>query len=172
MCHGKRRLPRACRSCIASGGPWKLPSNTSRRLFTWQSTHWALRKRRCVGLGCFLVASNVLAVVLAARRGVHGQEKIDQEVSLYSVANAIATTSTGMMIATPEPAWGVFATMSTLELAGKILGDLADYVRLEAFRKSPTRARKTRSNPKRSSKKGHVSTAKLLKSRKAKVTAP
>ena len=128
-------------------------------------------KAALCGFGLALVASNVLAVVLAARRGVHGQEKIDQEVSLYSVANAIATTSTGMMIAIPEPAWGVFATMSTLELA-KILGDLAHYVRLEAFRKSPTRARKTRSNPKRSSKKGHVSTAKLLKSRKAKGTAP
>jgi hypothetical protein len=77
----------------------------------------------------------------------------------------------GMMIAIPEPEWGVFATRSPLELA-KTLVDLAHYVRLEAFRKSPTRARKTRSNPKRSSKKGHVSTAKLLKSRKAKVTAP
>jgi hypothetical protein len=110
-------------------------------------------------------------VVLAALRGVHGPEKIDQEVSLYYVANEIATTYTGMMIAIPEPEWGVFATMSTLELA-KILVDLAQYVRLEAFRKSPTRARKTRSNPKRSSKKGHVSTAKLLKSRKVKATAP
>jgi hypothetical protein len=66
---------------------------------------------------------------------------------------------------------GIFATMSTLELA-KILVDLAQCVRLEALRKSPTRARKTRSNPRRSSKQGHVSTAKLLKSRKAKATAP
>src|SRR5215510_5554577 len=121
----------------------------------------------CLALGAY----NVLAVVLAALRGVHGQEKIDQEVSLYYVANESATTYTGMMIAIPEPAWGIFATMSTLELA-KILVDLAQCVRLEAFRKSPNRARKTRSNPKRSSKKGHVSTAKLLKSRKAKVTAP
>jgi hypothetical protein len=50
--------------------------------------------------------------------------------------------------------------------------DLAQHVRLEAFRKSPARARKTRSHPKRLSKKGHVSTAKLLKSRKAQATAP
>jgi hypothetical protein len=32
-----------------------------------------------------LVAYNVLAVVLAALRGVYGQEKIDQEVSLYYI---------------------------------------------------------------------------------------
>jgi hypothetical protein len=113
--------------------------------------------------GCWLAlgADNVLAVGLAALRGVHGQQKIDPEVSLYYVANAIATTYTGMMMAIPEPAWGVFATMSTLELAKRLV-NLAQYVRLEALRKSPTRARKTRSNPKRSSKQGHVSTAKLL----------
>jgi hypothetical protein len=118
-----------------------------------------------------LVAYNVLAVVLAALRGVHGQAKIDQEVSLYYVANEIATTYTGMMIAIPEPEWGVFSTMSTPVLA-KILVDLAQHVCLEAFRKSPIRVRKTRPYPKRSSKQGHVSTAKLLKSRRVKATAP
>jgi hypothetical protein len=128
-------------------------------------------KAALFGFCLALVAYNVLAVVLAALRGVHGQEKIDQEVSLYYVANEIATTYTGMMIAIPEPEWGVFSTMSTPELA-KILVDLAQHVRLEAFRKSPPRLRKTRSDPKQSSKQGHVSTAKLLKSRKAKATAP
>src|SRR5918911_4847330 len=120
-------------------------------------------KAALFGFCLALVAYNVLAVVLAALRGVHGQEKIDQEVSLYYVANEIATIYTGMMIAIPEPEWGVFSTMSTPELA-KVLVDLAQHVRLEAFRKSPIRVRKTRSHPKRSSKQGHVSTAKLLKS--------
>ena len=118
-----------------------------------------------------LVAYNVLAVVLAALRGVHGQEKIDQEVSLYYVANEIATTYTGMMIAIPEPEWGVFSTMSTLELA-QTLVDLAHHVYLNAFRKSPTRARKSHSTPKPSAKTGHVSTAKLLKSHKINASAP
>ena len=128
-------------------------------------------KAALFGFCLALVAYNVLAVVLAAMRGVHGQEKIDQEVSLYYVANEIATTYTGMMIAIPEAEWSVFSAMSTPELA-ETLVELAQYVRLEAFRKSPTQARKTRSNSKRSPKKGHVSTAKLLKSRKAKATAP
>jgi hypothetical protein len=61
--------------------------------------------------------------------------------------------------------------MSPSELA-KTLIDLAQHVRLDAFRKSPTRARKSRSTPTRSPKKGHVSTAKLLKSHKAKASAP
>jgi Transposase DDE domain len=128
-------------------------------------------KAALFGFCLALVADNVLAVVLAALRGVHGQEKIDHEVSLYYVANDIATTYTGMMIAIPEPEWGIFSMMSTPELAATLV-DLAQHVRLEAFRKSPTRARKSRSTPKRPPQKGHVSTAKLLKSHQAKASAP
>ena len=117
------------------------------------------------------VAYNVLAVVMAALRGVHGQEKIDQEVSLDYVANDIATTSPGMLMAIPEAAGSVFSTMRSSALA-KTLIELAPHVRLDALRKSPARARKSRSTPARSPKKGHVSTAKLLKSHKAKASAP
>src|SRR5215813_4594199 len=170
MCHGKWRLPPACRSCISSARPWTLPSNTLKRIFTRKSTHWAIPKRRCLGF-VWPWWPTMYWRWCWQHCGAYGQEKIDQEVSLYYVANEIATTYTGMMIAIPEPEWSVFSTMSTPELA-KVLVDLAQHVRLEAFRKSPTRARKTRSHPKRLSKKGHVSTAKLLKSRKAQATAP
>ena len=54
------------------------------------------------------MASNVLAVVLAALRRVHGGEIVDEEVSLYYIANEITTTYHGMMIAIPEPEWDVF----------------------------------------------------------------
>jgi IS4 transposase len=128
-------------------------------------------KAALFGFCLALVAYNVLAVVLAALRGVHGQEKIDHEVSLYYVANEIATTYTGMMIAIPEAEWGVFSTMTTPELAATLVA-LAQHVRLEAFRKSPTRAKKSRATPKQPPKEGHVSTAKLLKSHKAKTSAP
>ena len=128
-------------------------------------------KAALFGFCLALVAYNVLAVVLATLRGVHGQEQIDQEVSLYYMTNNIATTYTGMMIAIPETEWGVFATMTTPELA-ETLVDLAQHVRLDAFRKSPTRVRKSRSTPKQSPKKGHVSTARLLKSHKGKASAP
>jgi hypothetical protein len=118
-----------------------------------------------------LVAYNVLAVVLAALCEVHGQQKIDHEVSLYYVANDIATTYKGMMIAIPEPEWRIFSTMSTRELAATLV-DLAQHVRLEALRKSPTRARTARSKPPRTPKEGHVSTARLLHNRKAHSTTP
>jgi hypothetical protein len=113
------------------------------------------------------VAYNGLAVVLAALRGVHGQAKIDHEFSLYDMANEVATTYNGMMIAIPEAEWCIFSTMSQPEVA-EMLMELAHYVRLEAFRKSPARKRKSRSKPEKSPKKGHVSTAKVLKNQMAK----
>jgi hypothetical protein len=50
-----------------------------------------------------LVAYNMLAVVMAALRSVHG-DTIDKDLSLYYVANDIAQTYQGMMIAIPEDA--------------------------------------------------------------------
>jgi hypothetical protein len=79
------------------------------------------------------VAYNGLAVVLAALRGVHGQAKIDHEFSLYDMANEVATTYNGMMIAIPEAQWRIFSAMSQLEVA-EMLMELAHYVRLEAFK--------------------------------------
>jgi len=65
-------------------------------------------KAALFGFCLALVAYNMLAVVLAALRSVHG-DPIDQALSLYDVANAIAQTSHGMMIAIPEDAWRVFS---------------------------------------------------------------
>jgi hypothetical protein len=111
-----------------------------------------------------LVAYNVFAVVLAALRGVHGASPIDEEVSLYYVANDIAETYKGMMIAIPEAEWGVFRTMSGAELAATLL-DLAGRVRLRAFRQSPRGPKKPRAKRESPKKQGHVSTAKLLMNR-------
>ena len=38
--------------------------------------------------------------------------EVDEEVSLYYIANEITTTSHGMMIAIPEPEWDMFYAMS------------------------------------------------------------
>ena len=46
-----------------------------------------------------LVSYNILSVVLAALRSVHGMEKIEQEVSSYYLADEIRGTYRGMMIA-------------------------------------------------------------------------
>src|SRR5215471_21130987 len=50
------------------------------------------------------VAYKMLAVVMAALRSVHGAETLDQALSLSSVANDMAQTYHGMMLAIPEDA--------------------------------------------------------------------
>jgi IS4 transposase len=128
-------------------------------------------KAALFGFCLALVAYNLLAVVLAALRGVHGQETVDREVSLYYIANEIATTYTGMMIAIPEPEWEIFYAMPTAELATTLL-DLAKRVNLKAFRKTPRGPKKPRSQPTGAPNQRHVSTAKLLINRKAKLASP
>jgi len=121
-------------------------------------------KAALFGFCLALVAYNLLAVVLAALRGVQGQEKVDEEVSLYYIANDISTTYNGMMIAIPEAEWDVFARMSAPEMVAT-LRDLAQRVNLQAYRKSPRGPKKPRPKHDGSSKQGHVSTAKLLLAR-------
>ncbi len=48
------------------------------------------------------MADNLLAAVLATLRRVHGEDTVDQEVSLYDIANEISTTCKGMMIVIAE----------------------------------------------------------------------
>ena len=107
------------------------------------------------------MAYNLLAVVLAALRGVHGQEKVDAEVSLSYIAHEISTTYNGMMIAIPEAEWDVFARMSAPDM-GATVRDLAQRVDLRAYRKSPRGPKRAGPKHDGSSKRGHVSTAKLL----------
>jgi hypothetical protein len=128
-------------------------------------------KAALFGFCLALVAYNLLAVVLAALRGVHGEEKVEEEVSLYYIANDIATTYHGMMIAIPAPEWDLFYSMSLAELAA-ILLELAQGVRLQTIRKSPRRPKKPRSQVKKPARRGHVATAKLLMNRQAKSATP
>ena len=121
-------------------------------------------KAALFGFCLALVAYNVLAVVLAALRGVHGQQTVDEEVSLYYLANEVATTYRGMMIAIPEVEWDVFYRMSASDMAVTLL-DLAKRVNIRAFRKSPRGPKKPRPERDSNAKQGHVSTAKLLMAR-------
>ncbi len=117
------------------------------------------------------MAYNLLAVGLAALRGVHSEELVDEEVSLYYIANEISTTYHGMMIAIPVPEWEVFYAMSPEDLAA-ILLELAQGVRLQAIRKSPRRPKKPRPQVKKPARQGHVATAKLLMNRQAESATP
>ena len=74
----------------------------------------------CVGLAAY----NVLGVIKGALRAAHGEAKVTEEVSAYYVANEMARTYAGMMIAIPEDCWRKFAGMTAKKL-GRVLKELA-----------------------------------------------
>ncbi len=115
----------------------------------------------CVGL----VAYNVLGVVKAALRSIHGEKKVADEVSGYFLADEVRCTWKGMMIAVPSDYWSErFETLTVAAMAREMLR-LAKQVRLRRFQKHARGPKKK--PPKRSSAKlrPHVSTARLLAKR-------
>jgi hypothetical protein len=128
-------------------------------------------KAALFGFCLALVAYNLLAVVMAALRSVHGEETIDHDLSLYYVANEIAQTYHGMMMAIPEDEWRIFRRMRPAELVATLRA-LAQQIRLKAYRKSPRGPKKPRPKGEGTSKSPHVSTAKLLRERQGNAAAP
>jgi IS4 transposase len=113
-----------------------------------------------------LVAYNLLSVVKAALRSVHGAKVVTEEVSGYYLADEVAGTYRGMMIAIPEDEWAVFQDLSPVGL-GQVLHDLARKVRLSEFRKQPRGPKKPQPKRRIEGQQNHVSTAKLLKVRES-----
>jgi len=108
-----------------------------------------------------LIAYNVLAVVKAALRCVHGEEKIRNEVSGYYIAGEISRTHEGMQVAIDSDEWAVFQAM-TLQIFVTALVQLAQNVDLAKYKKH-RRGPKKKALPRTSSKdEPHVSTARLL----------
>jgi hypothetical protein len=119
-------------------------------------------KAALFGFCVALLAYNVLALVKAALRSVHGEQKIADEVSGYYLAGHLSRTYDGMMIAIPEDQWCLFQEMST-ERFIQILQQLARNVDLAKFRKHKRGPKKPRQKRTQNSKQPHVSTARLLK---------
>jgi IS4 transposase len=117
----------------------------------------------CVGL----VAFNLMAVVYAALRAVHGEQKIDEEFSSYYLALELQGIREGMMVAIPEQSWRIYVEMPHPEVVAFFL-DLAQKVNLARFKKHRRGAKLPQ--PPRTYDKSHphVSTAKLLATRKQK----
>jgi IS4 transposase len=118
-------------------------------------------------LFCFcvaLLAYNILAVTRAALRAAWGEQQGDEEISVYYLADEIAGTHRGMMIALPAPIWKRFQQTTAAELA-KELVVLARNLNLKTYRKS-IRGPKKPPPPRASSpNKPHLSTKKLLDAR-------
>jgi IS4 transposase len=113
-----------------------------------------------------LMAYNLMSVVKAALRSVHGAKVVTEEVSGYDLADEVAGTYRGMMIAIPEDEWAVFQDLSPVEL-GQVLQDLARKVRLSEYRKQPRGPKKPQPKRRIEGQQNHVSTAKLLKVRES-----
>jgi len=114
-----------------------------------------------------LVAYNVLSTVKAALRSVHGAKAADTEVSGYDLAEEVAGTYRGMMIAVPKDEWVEFHGMSPRSLC-PFLKVLAGAVRLSEFRKQPRGPKKPRPKRQSGAKIKHVATARLLEKQKTK----
>jgi hypothetical protein len=113
----------------------------------------------------------MVAVVMAALRSGQGGESMAQELSLDYVANDIAQTSHGMMIALPEDEWRVFSRMRPAERVAP-LRELAQQARLKAYRKSFRGPKQHQPKREGTTKSSHVSTAKILRNRKVNAATP
>ena len=118
-------------------------------------------KAALFGFAVAVVAYNVLAVLKAALRVVHGEEKVAKEVSGYYVALEFALVYAGMMIAVPAQQWEVFATMSPKDLAAH-LRDWASKINMRKIKKAPPRKPTKHKTQRIKDKSPHSSTARLL----------
>jgi hypothetical protein len=117
-----------------------------------------------------LVAYNVLAVVQAALRAVHGPQAAE-EVSVYYLVDEIKGVNRGLMIAIPADQWKAFRALTVAQLA-MVLKDLASKVRLSAYQRHRRGPKKAAPERIHSKNKPHVSTARLLANRAKKKRSP
>jgi len=108
-----------------------------------------------------VVAYNLLAVIQASLRAVHGVEKVEKEVSGYYVAQEWSLVYAGMMVALPAEHWSHFGVMSAGELA-EYLRSWSARVNLKKLRKAPPRAPTKQKSPRIKDRSVHLSTARLL----------
>lgn len=108
-----------------------------------------------------LVAYNILAVVRAALRTVHGTGKIEAGLSDFYLVEEIQGTYRGMMIAIEPAQWKVCRFFSPAQLA-QMLQQLAAQVHLKSFLKQPRSPKKKKPPLIVDGKHRHISTARLL----------
>ena len=114
----------------------------------------------CMGL----VMYNVLSVVKAAVRAAHGQDAAEK-ISTYYMADEIAGTYRGMMIAVGEKYWTKqFASLTAAQMARTLIA-MAQRIRLARYAKNPWRPKKKPDKIMNKKNRGHVSTARILAKR-------
>ena len=118
------------------------------------------------GFAVAAVAFNVLAVVKAALRQVHGMEVIEQTVSSYYWTTEMANLAEALKTVLDPKNWAVFHALSTAAMAAWLL-ELAGRVNLRKYRKHPRGPKKTSPKRKHDPQRPHVSVARILEERKA-----
>jgi hypothetical protein len=127
----------------------------------------AYPKAALFGFCVALAASNVLATVKAALRATHKKVAVDEVLSDFYVAEELAGTYRGMMIALPEAEWKHLAEMSDRDFAAWLV-KVATRVRLDRYPKSPRGPKKPRARRTRYAKAKHIATARLMADAKKK----
>ena len=107
----------------------------------------------------------IVSVIKASLSSIYGMNIIEEQVSGYYLADEISGTYRGMMIAIEDDQWEIFRELTQAELI-RVLKKLAKKVKLSAFRKHPRGPKKPVVKRKSDPKTPHVSTAKLIASRK------
>jgi hypothetical protein len=118
-------------------------------------------KAALFGFCVAVVAYNILAVLKAALRTVHGEKKVQEEVSSYYMALEWKLVYKGMMIALPTEEWAEFGRMSAQELAG-YLRDWASLINMKKIKKAPPRKPTKKKTARIQDSSPHLSTARLL----------
>jgi hypothetical protein len=112
-----------------------------------------------------LITYMIISVIKAALSSVHGVQKIEKELSGYYIADEISGISRGMLIAIPEEYWIEFRGLTKGQLL-KLLKMLSKKVKLSRFKKHPRGPKKPAQKKISDPKRPHVSTAKLIATRK------
>ena len=92
-----------------------------------------------------LVAGNALAMLIGALRAAHGPALADN-LSYAALADEIAGTQRGMMLALPPRRWS-FARNQTAQHIGRLLKQVAEYANLKRLHKTKRGPKKPRRNP-------------------------
>jgi len=111
----------------------------------------------CVALVCY----NVLSVVLAALRAVHGAETVQEQFSFYYLCDEVAGTYRGLEIAVVDAYWTRhYGNLTPARLARELvrMANLAQPSRYRKHKRGPKKP-VTKMNKKH---RGHISTARIL----------
>jgi hypothetical protein len=112
-----------------------------------------------------LVAYNVFATIKASLRAVHGEQRVQDEVSGFHIAADVSLDYNGMDVAIPDDMWDRFRRMSAKQF-GVWLIATARNVDMRNIKKAKRGPKKPKTKPRFDPEHPHVSTARLLAARR------